>query len=464
MTGDHFNPIVVKELRQGLKSKSFLAAFLGLQGLMLLSMIIYLSAATAGGEDFGFSNAFFWAMIGLITIMLMPLRAFSAIYQEVKDNTLELVFLTHLSSWKISLGKWLALIIQTCLLLTAVLPYLVLRYFLGTIDLTGDLRAILFLLLFSMLFTAVGVGISGWQSKLLRRLIVFFMVISLLNVPQFLMFATLGGMAGGFGGILPALPDYLMGIWVMLLLMLYFVEYGASVIAPPAENHAFPKRLIGLVLVGSMLIYGHVQGVEWLPVLAFVCILPLLVDNLCEPVMLIPSIYNKRLPPPGVRWLFFPGWVSGIFFLLFVAAWFYLGLRTAYPGVSGLSLIVVNFITLMILPVAVVLNINPGTGKWKPAYIAMQTGCVALAGFLIAIHSVNQFQDVRALIRYFPHANFFQLFEPAYRNDPRTGVGVFVTFALVSLATGFAMRKALAGMVRLSRNARGHDAVTPART
>jgi len=51
---------------------------------------------------------------GLQTLLfLMPLHGFSALHAEIKSATLELVFLTHFSAWRIAAGKWTALMVQT---------------------------------------------------------------------------------------------------------------------------------------------------------------------------------------------------------------------------------------------------------------------------------------------------------------------------------------------------------------
>ena len=88
------------------------------------------------------------------------LVSLGAVGNERKANTLELIFLTRLTARRILTGKWLALVAQTVLLVCAVLPYAVLRYFLGSVDLGAELTAIALLLLGSAVLSGVAVGFS----------------------------------------------------------------------------------------------------------------------------------------------------------------------------------------------------------------------------------------------------------------------------------------------------------------
>ena len=106
--GDRFNPIVVKEVRQALKSRQFAVTFL----LLLL-------AAWAGsifgvsflGEsiDYGSSAVTFYAgflfALCVATLVIVPFSTFRSIIEERTETTLELLQITALSPRRSSAAR-----------------------------------------------------------------------------------------------------------------------------------------------------------------------------------------------------------------------------------------------------------------------------------------------------------------------------------------------------------------------
>ena len=152
---DWLNPMLVKELRQGLKTKAFVIVFVLVQvALVILMGFRLLAQNDPFGYTAGMLDGLLWTAIGGALLVLMPLRALTAISEEDKANTLHLVQLTRLSSTRIVWGKWIALVSQTLLLSVAILPYAVLRYFFGGIDIVSDLLALMWMLGGSLMLTA----------------------------------------------------------------------------------------------------------------------------------------------------------------------------------------------------------------------------------------------------------------------------------------------------------------------
>ena len=125
---DFFSPMLVKEVRQGLRSIGFTVLFLVAQALLCVSILMTLTV----GES---SSALWLSMFIFFTLIIavcgvQPLRGANAINGEVKDNTIDLLSITNLSSWKIVSGKWVSIMAQSMLFAISLLPYLILRYFL----------------------------------------------------------------------------------------------------------------------------------------------------------------------------------------------------------------------------------------------------------------------------------------------------------------------------------------------
>src|ERR1043165_446027 len=133
--------MLVKELRQGMRSRLFVISFLLVQAAMILVAVLGLYAAV-NKEETSEVSGLFWAILGAPLLIIMPMSGLGAVGNERKTNTLEPIFLTRLTARRILTGKWLALVAQTVLLVCAILPYAVLRYFLGGVDLGAELTTI----------------------------------------------------------------------------------------------------------------------------------------------------------------------------------------------------------------------------------------------------------------------------------------------------------------------------------
>jgi len=393
--GDWLSPMLVKELRQGMRSRIFVAAFYLTQLLMIFSTVFSLIAASrtdnVPGDLFGFLNGLFWFMVSVPLLFVMPLLGFGALHAEMKARTLELVFLTRLSAWRIVVGKWTALMAETLLLVCAILPYVILRYFLGGVDILEDLQGLFFLLLASALLTAATLAMSPYESKLLRALF----IIGLIFVFQFLIGILFAWMAFARTGISSSSSP---PTWQVYLVLLAFVpafivlalEIAASRIAPPAENHAMRKRLIGLYLLliapVLALILRDANGFYGISLLFLALVI---VDALAEPQETLRAVYRpfERLGKLGrVLSLFFtPGWASASWYVLFVAG---LGVVMLFSQ-SRLDdteevLEYVSYLGSLIFPAALIRLFKPTTRFFLGFYIGLQVLFVAVT-FLVGM-------------------------------------------------------------------------------
>jgi hypothetical protein len=395
---DWLSPMLVKELRQGVRSKVFMSAFYLTQALMILSVIFSLTAADEGegpGHAFGFLNGLFWFMIGVPLVFFMPLRGFSALYGEIKAGTLELVFLTRLSALRIAAGKWTALMVQTLLLVAAILPYVLLRYFLGGVNVAADLTTLFFLLLVSGMLTAATIAMSPYESKILRSLFSIAMVFGFM----FLLMSMLGAMtaramAGAWSPSNLGLVFLAAALFTPAFIFLC-LEIAASRIAPPAENHALRKRLTGIyfLLVANLLV---LLGAEASMVMGFTLLLltVVVVDALSEPQQFVRSIYRPflRLGVAGrvAALLLTPGWIS--------ASWFVAFLTVAGGGLLWLQgqrddpnhiLSHVAYLGGLLFPAALIRLFAPGTKYFLGIYIVLQLFFIVLTLLVSMMTSIS---------------------------------------------------------------------------
>lgn len=193
---DFLNPMLVKEARQGLKSRVFGFSFLLVQGLMVVCMALQVlqRAGGARGVEETATTVLFWVCVGAPLVMILPVHAINAIYGEHRQNTLPLVLLTRLTPWRLVTGKWLSLMAQAMLIACAVLPCLVLRYFLGGVNVARDLLVLALLLGASALLCAGGLLLSTvkhpWKAFWigLALFVVFSPLAFAVAIPLFLLF------------------------------------------------------------------------------------------------------------------------------------------------------------------------------------------------------------------------------------------------------------------------------------
>ena len=150
---DRISPMLVKELRQGMRAKTFIAVFLSLQ-VFLAVMLFSASAASSSDQIGSVISGIIFTFFAIAVIVVQPMRGTSALSSEVKGNTIDMMVLTRLSAWRIVFGKWVAIVGQSALLFSTIIPYLILRYFFGGMNLFGEMVCMILLFLTSMALTA----------------------------------------------------------------------------------------------------------------------------------------------------------------------------------------------------------------------------------------------------------------------------------------------------------------------
>jgi hypothetical protein len=321
--GDDFpswlSPMVVKELRQGGQSGAFAWTFVGLQGAMFLLMSWALASFNSGADWQAWQkqavSVVFWLVVGMAVVVIVPLRGLAAISSERVGNNLDLVRLTRLSATWIVIGKWLAIVAQGALLVTAVLPYIVLRYFFGGVNVVRDLEVMGWLFVGSMLVTAAALALST-QPLWIR---IGAAAMGALVLP------TVGVLDRGF--VRFGTTEKMAILAVFALYTAVLLEYAAARIAPIAENHALRKRSIALILALAWLAAGAF-ATEKAAGMTFAVTLPLLVVYAIEALLEKPVHLRSQVLPfatwglPGrlAARLLIPGWATGLNFVVVLAA------------------------------------------------------------------------------------------------------------------------------------------------
>jgi len=325
--GDRLPPMLVKELRQGLRARTFVTVFLALQ--ILLAIVLLSATGSTSPQQAGrvISSVIFF-FFSLAVLIVQPLRGVGALHSEIKDNTLEMMVLTRLSAWRIVLGKWSAIVGQSALLLAAIAPYLILRYWFGDMNLLGELMLLLLIFVASATATAITVGFSAIPSVIIRGLLPLFGAIVL----TFFMTALAFGreLAQLVDACALQTSDSRWAVLIFLIAALYLawtaLGLATSMIAPAAENHATARRLLtlGLLIALNLISLGTPLEEEVLFLLAVIFCVPALAMTLSEPFTLLPPVVQPFVRRGALGRLagrlLYPGWPAGSVFAVAVVA------------------------------------------------------------------------------------------------------------------------------------------------
>lgn len=315
---DRLSPMVVKELRQGLRTKLFGGTLLVLHGLLVLITLLS-GLGSDGSEARGL-------MDGLITLVLcgvFPLCGFSALAGEIKANTMDMLVLTRLSAGRIVLGKWAAIIFQSLLVTISIVPYYVARYVFGGAELFADLATLILQWLISAVMTAAVVALSTQKHFWLRALII---VVPLFLVGVSSMIRLTVGYFGS-GSFSVTFTSLNIAGWLMgsAWLVFAFLSFGATRIAPAASLLSVPKRLINLAALILLPLFSWLTtGTTGLQSILTIILIVACVDALTEEARPLPShylpFYRRSWWGWLASWFLIPGWTHGFAYSLLLFA------------------------------------------------------------------------------------------------------------------------------------------------
>ncbi|CAN5292279.1 hypothetical protein BH23VER1_BH23VER1_28560 [soil metagenome] len=389
--------MIVKELRQGMRTRLFSSIFIVLQGVLALALLASTfaigSASGAAGVGEAVSGLFWWILV-IMLLLIMPQRGFSALWSEEKARTLDLVLISRLTSWRIAFGKWAALVCQSALLVTAVLPYIVLRYFLGGSNPIIDLAWVGILFLLSCVFTAVAVGFSGHRFFLIRGAVSIGLILF-----AFSLSGVLYGMYFDRGALVfsdsaspwwSAAGALTLGVFASY----YALDMGAALIAPAAENHATRKRIAGLAML-AVLLASLAFGADVDLVVPILCVVGVIVclDAITETPNILPSIlapFARKGVLGRVAGRFLcPGWHTGVLYMLLFVG---ISLASIYQFVPAMRAnddiesyaVLIGLIGSIIFPLALIQLFFPRAPQIFAVYMLAQCS-VALYVLLVTI-------------------------------------------------------------------------------
>jgi hypothetical protein len=162
--GDQCNPIVVREVRQALKSRQFVVTFLL---LLLVAWAGSLFGVSYQGEaiDYGAPAGLFFAgfllVLSLTSLVIVPFSAYRSIVEERAETTLELVQITALTPAQIVRGKTQSAMVQVLVYYCAIAPFIAFSALLPGFDVVHVIFALVMLAITSLCFSMIALAIGA---------------------------------------------------------------------------------------------------------------------------------------------------------------------------------------------------------------------------------------------------------------------------------------------------------------
>jgi len=265
------NPIVVKELRQSVRSR-FVAGVL----LLFLAVELFGVGATllSSGSNYNGINyfagrdTFHFLYITLSTACLLFIPAYAAVRLAMErwDNNLDLMYITTIKPRAVIKGKLFAAMVIALLLFSAAAPFMSFSYLLRGIDLPSIFIAIVFVFIYVIAVTQVMIFLACLPTSRAFKVILGLVAIGgLIQSLVVVNFAGWGIIRSGFGSKFND-PDF----WVMASAVTVSVFLGVgmlqrmsvALISPPSANKALPVRRYATIVwvvtgIGTLGIAGY---------------------------------------------------------------------------------------------------------------------------------------------------------------------------------------------------------------
>lgn len=422
--------MLVKELRQGLRTRGFVGAFIGFHVLMAIVMMVGAAQSVLGSSQaravaFNTANGFFWTLITVQLLLFTPSRALGSLQLEVSTRTVDLLLLTRLNAWRIVTGKWVSLMAQAVLLLVSMLPYGIVRYFAGSVDLVSDAKQCAALLGGAGLLTAAGLWGAG-LGKVIRILGVVVGVFIFGGSRGAITAFSSGGL--GFGGIRWASGAQSLVWFDGALLVVFFLVAAVRNIAPPAENHTLLARTLPLaallpVPVGAVLAGASMAMTAQLMFAGFFLLLVCMTQLASYELPMAVHFRAARRRTAGLRVFLrmaLPGWPSALLYTLFAALlWLVGSALLRIPGGPGIDLARASWLAMLMLTAllfpCVVMAIAPQPARaGAGVYMATFVTAGALTPLAYALVSMSpKIAALKTVVAVLPVSSaIFALVEP----------------------------------------------------
>ncbi len=264
---DLLNPIVVKELRQAVKSRIVMVALVLFLILQLAILLLHLSLddpRRLDGTSLHLGRSIFQILQGILLgtcMLLIPAYAGVRLASEHSDTNVDLLFISTLRPRGIIAGKLQASIVLILLIFSACAPFMTFTYLLRGIDIPSILLVLVVDFLVVLLGTQVAIFLGTVPANAgLKLLLGLFGLGSLCTLFGYGMATSVVLLDEGLGSRMDTLDFWLVAgalvLAVVAVIGLLFM-WSVAIVSPPSLNRALPVRLY---LLGFWLVTGGVAA------------------------------------------------------------------------------------------------------------------------------------------------------------------------------------------------------------
>ncbi|MEZ6074922.1 MAG: hypothetical protein R3C56_04360 [Pirellulaceae bacterium] len=285
--GEHVNPIVIKEVRQSLKSKQFTISFgSDPRRGRRLDLGCHLDDGPTHLLHAGRSTVLssYFCILAAPLMVIIPLVAFLSLTAESEDSTFELLSISALSARQIVYGKMASACVQILLYLSALAPSIVLTYLLRGVGLSSILLLLGWTVLLSIAETALGMLLGAIARTRMLQVIAAVVLLGGLfwGMGMWLSFIINFGLASM---PVPGWSEFLISAGlasVLAAIVSIALRAAAAAIDFPSENHSTPLRrrilaLLGLICFWTIVMILMVQEMVVAQVMLSLVSIPMLV-------------------------------------------------------------------------------------------------------------------------------------------------------------------------------------------
>jgi hypothetical protein len=255
----YLNPVLVKEVRQALRSKRFRGSFgfTVMAGLIVAISVLLANASSAAIRPVG--GIFFvgtFSCLAVAVLSFVPLNTFNSMGAEFEENTFDMLVISRLKPRQIILGKLLASGALALMHFSAFGFFIVFAFLFGGIDPTVVFFSLPALAVLALTASSLALCLSSLSQK---RMVRVTLTLLLAAICLGLVFGTIGFvMATTERGIDLTGDDELQAIVFALVAAITVTSLslgvGASRLAHPEENRSTSLRVGGFV--AAMLVLG----------------------------------------------------------------------------------------------------------------------------------------------------------------------------------------------------------------
>ncbi len=261
------NPIVIKELRQAVRSWAVTGMLLlFLTVLFITSLIFLVGQSFEVSENIQLGGSMFSAFVVILagaSIFFIPLYVGVRVAAERQENNPDLLYVSSLSPFRIVLGKFLCGAYMAVLFFSACMPFMAFTNLLRGVDLPTVflVLALLFLVVCAANMVAIFLACLPMSRPFKYLFVIYgifqsFGIISTLIGTSFLM------MRSGVGAMMTGKDFWIgvatgVGVGAALTGLLFVLT--VALVSPPSANRALPVRIY---LTASWLA-GGLLGFSW---------------------------------------------------------------------------------------------------------------------------------------------------------------------------------------------------------